>query len=121
MLSALSTLTPLVASAAETLSKNYELELSLENSEECVEFIEENFSQVISEYNLAHPEEDVLCAATSIEGSAQIYITDLGKYGIYLDFDNDNGYLLVTEKYHLYEFDPVPLTYYFSQPTPRKI
>ena len=107
MLSAFSTLTPLVASAAEAISNNYELELSLENSEECVEFIEENFSQVISEYNIAHSEEDVLCAATSIEGSTQIYITDLGKYGIYLDFDNDNGYLLVTENYHLYEFEPV--------------
>ena len=106
MLSAFSILTPLVTSAAETIIQNYELGLSLKNSEECVSFIEENFSTVMDEYNLAHAEESEPCRATSIEGRAEIYITDIEKYGIYLDFDGDNGYLLVTENYHLYEFEP---------------
>lgn len=107
MLSFVNPYAPFVASAVEAICENYEVNNSLENSEKCVEFIEENFAKVVSEYNLAHSEDGVLCTATSIEGRARVYITDLGRYGIYLDFDGNNGYLLVTENYHLYEFEPI--------------
>lgn len=107
MISAFSTLTPLIASAAETISENYELELSLQKSEKCVEFIEQNFSQVINEYNIAHQNEGIICEATFIEGETPIYMTELNKYGIYLDFDDNNGYLLISEDYNLYEFEAI--------------
>lgn len=107
MISAFSTLTPLIASAAEVISDNYELEMSLQKSEECVEFIETNFSQVINEYNIYHQDEGIICEATFIEGKTPIYMTDENKYGFYLDFNDDNGYLLITEGYTLYEFEPI--------------
>ena len=107
MLSVFSVFNPLIASASSDFATERALERSLENSEECVDFIEENFSQVISEYNIAHQAEGIICEATFIEGQSKIYMTDLDKYGIYLDFNDNNGYLLVTEDYNLYEFESV--------------
>lgn len=102
LLSLTSVLSPTAVNAAEINS----LEESLVNSESCVEFIEENFERVISEYNAAHTDA-IECKATSIEGRTLIYLTDVNKYGFYLDFNDDNGYLLVTEDYTLYEFEPI--------------
>ena len=122
-LSAFNVFTPMIAGAIDDAKTEWALERSLENSENCVDFIEENFSRVVSEYNAAHQENGLVCCATSIEGRSQIYITDSDKYGIYLDFDGNNGYLLVTENYLLYEFEPqgdlsylknVELAYYSS-------
>ena len=105
-LSAFNVFTPMIASAIDDAKTEWALERSLENSENCVDFIEENFSRVVSEYNSANQENGLVCCATSIEGRSQIYIADSDKYGIYLDFDGNNGYLLVTENYLLYEFEP---------------
>ena len=51
LVSTLSIFTPIVASSAEANIIQKDLEDSLINCEQCVEFIENNISQVIFEYN----------------------------------------------------------------------
>ena len=123
LVSTLSIFTPIVSSSAEANIIQKDLEDSLINCEQCVEFIENNFSQVIFEYNNAHEDTGLQCNATSIEGQTLILLTDFNRYGIFLDFDGSNGYMLVTEGYTLYEFEPqgdlpylkgVTLAYYNS-------
>ncbi|MBQ9071461.1 MAG: hypothetical protein IJY23_08995 [Clostridia bacterium] len=106
VMSLFSVFNPLIASALTQKSQEQELENSLENSEDCLEFIKENFSKVISEYNKSNISEN-LCKATYIESQTKVHMTDINKYGFYLDFDGNNGYLLITADYHLYEFEPI--------------
>lgn len=72
LLSLTSVLSPTAVNATEINS----LEESLVNSESCVEFIEENFERVISEYNAAHTDA-AECKATSIEGRTLVYLTNV--------------------------------------------
>ncbi|MDE6584024.1 MAG: hypothetical protein K2K15_01355, partial [Anaeroplasmataceae bacterium] len=54
------------------------------------------------EYNQAYEEK---LSATSIEGYSLIYIVDAEEYGVYLDFNDDNGYLVTTLSYKLYKIE----------------
>lgn len=98
---------PIIASAASDIIAETELEKSLTQSKECASFIETNFSRFIYEYNNNLSESDTKCNATFVEGQTTIMITDLNKYGIYLDFDGNNGYVVVTSNYQLFEFEPL--------------
>lgn len=58
-----------------------------------VDYITNNFSEFISEYNKI---DDNNCKATFIEYQTEIYVNDTQTYGYYLDFNDDNGFCIVT-------------------------
>lgn len=58
-----------------------------------VDYITNNFSEFISEYNKI---DDNDCNATFIEYQTEIYVNDTQTYGYYLDFNDDNGFCIVT-------------------------
>lgn len=73
---------------------------SIEESNDVGKLIEDNFSAFVNEYNKVT--EDKL-SATSIEYSKSVYIIEDETYGVYLDFDEKNGYAVITNKNIIYE------------------
>lgn len=73
-------------------------------SSECAstaEYILSNLDSFASEYNRSidtkgGDAEKITFKATSCEFEAPVYIEEYDKYGIYLDFDGENGYMIVT-------------------------
>lgn len=68
-----------------------------------IQYFSNHLEELEKEYN-KHIEswEDKL-HINKIEGYSLIQILDNDSYGIYLDFDGDNGYLLTSFSFHLYE------------------
>ena len=74
------------------------------SSSECAstaEYILSNLDSFASEYNRSidtkgGDAEKITFKATSCEFEAPVYIAEYDNYGIYLDFDGDNGYMIVT-------------------------
>lgn len=92
--------TPLVSANASNIDNT----VTLYESRKCADFVKENFNEVIANYNVSFEEE--ICQASYIEGECTVYIIDEEKFGIYLDFDEDNGYMLISQNFVLYEFEP---------------
>ncbi|MBR5718956.1 MAG: hypothetical protein IKX16_08055 [Clostridia bacterium] len=73
-------------------------------SSECAstaEYILSNLDSFASEYNRSidtkgGDAEKITFKATSCEFKVPVYIEEYDKYGIYLDFDGENGYMIVT-------------------------
>lgn len=67
-------------------------------------YISSNVSQIVSEYN-STSELDTLWNATSVEFENDIVINENGNEtnGIFIDFDADNGYMVVGENYIIYD------------------
>lgn len=75
-------------------------------SSDCVsvaDFIEDNFENFVDEYNLAA---DDSWDASYIENRFSITIDECGSVydGIFMDFDNDNGYAVIGNDYELLDF-----------------
>lgn len=96
-------------------------EKTLKNAcDEIVGFIEENIKTFKMEYNKLN--EDTF-EANYIEDYCIVYVIDYEKYGVYLDFNDDKGYLVTSFDFDLYEIETkgdidylknVEFTYYSS-------
>lgn len=73
-----------------------------EQCAQIVNFISDHFSEFKKEYNKAYEEK---LSATRIEGYSPIYIIDAEEYGVYLDFNDDRGYLVTTLSYNIYKVE----------------
>ena len=69
--------------------------------EKVVEFISSHLSDFKKEYNKENKEEPL--QAVRVEKHALVYILDSEEYGVYLDFNDDKGYLVTSLNYDLYE------------------
>lgn len=79
------------ASAQEELQDEYG---------QVVNYISSHLSEFKTEYNQGRTTE--LLNATSIEKHCIVYIIDSNEYGVYLDFNDDKGYLVTSLDYTLY-------------------
>ena len=93
--------TNLTVAAEEEMEGKYEQVLS---------YISNHLSEFRTEYNKTHAMERL--NATSIEKHCLVYIIDSNEYGIYLDFNDDKGYLVTSFNYSLYTLNTTDdLTY----------
>lgn len=88
--------------------------------EKMVNFIEDNLTTFRNEYNKLNKD---TFKANFIEGYSIVYIIDEEKYGVYLDFNGDNGYLVSSFTFDLYAMEvagdlkylkDIDFTYYSS-------
>lgn len=115
------------------LYSNGAVNVNKENIEEYVknnptsvsEFIEDNFTKFVDEYNLSLDDSEEKWEAKYIENKFPILVNECGaEYeGIFLDFDFDNGYAIVGNDYTFLDFSTVGVSpyegivaseYYFS-------
>ncbi|MCM1131162.1 MAG: hypothetical protein NC087_00745 [Anaeroplasma bactoclasticum] len=68
-----------------------------------VNVITEHLSEFKEEYNKDSKEK---LEAVGAEGYSIAYIIDAESYGVYIDFNEDNGYLVCSTSYELYEVEP---------------
>ncbi|MBD5583472.1 MAG: hypothetical protein HDQ88_00065 [Clostridia bacterium] len=64
-------------------------------------FIEQNFEQFVTDYNQAFSETQL--NASYIEYSSIINLVEDDNFGLYIDFNGDNGYAVMTGNYNIYE------------------
>ena len=72
--------------------------------EDCYSFMSEmpyELNDFVRDYNSVVDEDNYL-NAQSIEYSDIVYIEDIENYGVYFDFDGDNGYAVITPKKTIY-------------------
>lgn len=69
--------------------------------EAVAEFIVENLSDFVREYNETLEEGEEPLQASYCEATIPVYITTTNQDGVYLDFDGDNGYLVVVDNYEI--------------------
>lgn len=70
--------------------------------ENVIKFIDDNFELFINEYNKTVAEEEMLLAE-SIEYSSIIWLVEDNNYGAYIDFNGENGYIVITGDYNIYD------------------
>ena len=75
-----------------------------DDCENLISFIEANFNDFVSEYNKTVQDDNYL-TATSIEYTSIIYLVEDNNYGVYIDFNEDNGYVVSTGNYNIYELN----------------
>ncbi|MFA6867057.1 MAG: hypothetical protein WCR54_06025 [Clostridia bacterium] len=94
---------------------------TVKQSEEKADYIKENLAMVVEKYNETITEESELATATFVENEVSVYLTFEEKYATYLDFNDNNGYLIIDGENNLHEFQTkgdleylkdVELTYY---------
>ena len=68
------------------------------------DFIEKNFELFVTEYNNALEDGNEL-KASYCELSIPVYITTLEQAGVYLDFNGDNGYMVIIDNYEVVAFE----------------
>lgn len=64
-------------------------------------FIVDHLAEFTAEYNKELEEGEAPMRATSCEFSIPVYITTTEQDGVYLDFDGDNGYMIVVDNYEI--------------------
>lgn len=69
------------------------------------EFIVENLTVFAGEYNKQIEDEGDAFEATSCEFTAPIYVHTFDQEGLYLDFNDDNGYMIVVNDYTVVAFE----------------
>lgn len=60
-------------------------------------YISDNTDSLSSIYDSAFPESAETFTATSVEFQLPVYVVTLNKEGIYLDFNDDNGYMILVD------------------------
>ncbi|MDO4317838.1 MAG: hypothetical protein Q4C48_06460 [Lachnospiraceae bacterium] len=68
-------------------------------------FIIDNLSLFAEEYNRTLSEGETPFEGTSCEGILPVYVTTLEQEGLYLDFNDDNGYMIVLDDYSVVAFE----------------
>lgn len=71
-----------------------------EKCQQVVNFLSENITEFRNEYNASH--EDKL-NVTSFEGYTLVYVIDYDTYGVYIDFNDNNGYILTSFDYEIFD------------------
>lgn len=69
--------------------------------EAVAEFIADHLSDFVREYNETLAEGEASLQASYCEATMPVYITTTNQNGVYLDFDGDNGYLIVVDNYEI--------------------
>lgn len=77
---------------------------SIDKCEEILVFIENNFDTFVDEYNKTVENEERL-NAKSIEYASLVDLLDDDSCGLYIDFNEDNGYAVITSDLNIYEFE----------------
>lgn len=72
-------------------------------SQKTADFIKNNLQEFVAHYN--NSVDSSHSNATSVEHEAIVYLTFKKAYAYYLDFDADNGYLIIDSDYSLQEFE----------------
>ncbi len=106
----LSTTSTVTATSGAVINSNVEMpnlicaacEYSGIDEAECSEqviadYFASDMQQLSSIYSLAYPHSGEAFTASSIEYRIPVYIVTLDKIGIYLDFNDDNGYMIISE------------------------
>ena len=65
-----------------------------------VEYLKTHLNEFKEEYNKLNKEP---LKAIGIEGYSLVYIIDTKEYGVYLDFNDDNGYLVSSFTFNLHD------------------
>ena len=73
-----------------------------ENLDNILNFFEDNILEFKTKYNQKTEDEEEYLSINYVEGYTLIFNQDYNKYCIYLDFDNDNGYLLTGFDFNIY-------------------
>lgn len=76
---------------------------TLIESQKTADFIKNNLQEFVAHYN--NSVDSSHSNATSVEHEAIVYLTFKKAYAYYLDFDADNGYLIIDSDYSLQEFE----------------
>lgn len=79
-------------------------ESSIDKCEEILAFVENNFDTFVDEYNKTVEDEERL-NATSIEYSSFVDLLEDDSYGLYIDFNGNNGYAVITSELNIYELE----------------
>ncbi len=77
------------------------LESYLDKCNDLISFVESNFTTFVSEYNASIENTDEL-KASYVECTNYTYIIEDEIYGVYFDFDEDNGYAVISPNYEIY-------------------
>ena len=67
------------------------------NAQMLSSYISDNTDSLSAIYDYAFPESSETFAATSVEFQLPVYVVTLNKEGIYLDFNDDNGYMILVD------------------------
>lgn len=69
-------------------------------------YISENTNALSSIYESAFPERQESFNASSVEFQIPVYVITLDEEGIYLDFDGDNGYMIIVDGNDVVAWEP---------------
>jgi hypothetical protein len=69
-------------------------------------YISENTDTLASIYKTAFPESQESFNASSVEFQIPVYVVTLDKEGIYLDFNGDNGYMILVDGNEVVAWEP---------------
>ena len=79
-------------------------ESAIDKCEAILAFVENNFDTFVDEYNKT-VESDERLNATSIEYSSFVNLLEDDSYGLYIDFNGDNGYAVITSDLNIYKLE----------------
>lgn len=80
-------------------------EYVLHDCESVAEFIIDNLEIFSDEYNKEIEDEELKFEATSCEKMIPVYVVSTGEEGLYIDFNADNGYMVIVDDYSVHAFD----------------
>ncbi len=81
------------------------LESYLSKCDNLISFVESNFATFVREYNASIENTADGLKASYVEYTNYTYIVEDKTYGVYFDFDEDNGYTLISKDYVIYELE----------------
>ncbi|MDE5545929.1 MAG: hypothetical protein K2I88_00540 [Anaeroplasmataceae bacterium] len=83
------------------ISANNNLKWTKKDCEEAISFLKENINDFVQKYNDTEGMNNKLYAS-SVEYSTLLWLIEDDNYGVYIDFNGDNGYLVMTGDYTIY-------------------
>lgn len=73
--------------------------------ESVAEFIVDNLEVFADEYNKEVKNEELKFEATSCEKMIPVYVVSTEQEGLYVDFDGNNGYMIIVDDYSIHAFE----------------
>ena len=73
--------------------------------ETVAEFIIDNLEIFAAEYNKEVEDEELKFEATSCEKMIPVYVVSTEQEGLYLDFNDENGYMVIVDDYSVHAFE----------------
>ncbi|MDE6656673.1 MAG: hypothetical protein K2J85_06765 [Anaeroplasmataceae bacterium] len=84
-----------------TISANNNQGWTKEDCEDSISFIKTHINEFVLKYNETEEMNEKL-NASYVEYSTLLWLVEDDNYGVYIDFDGDNGYLVMTGDYTIY-------------------